>query len=74
MRHPTGCRRSKEIDMNIIIWLVIGGFIGRLASRFMHTSGQQGIVLDVVVGIGGALQCVSYGWLTTSSSFPNCAD
>jgi uncharacterized membrane protein YeaQ/YmgE (transglycosylase-associated protein family) len=48
--------------MNIIIWLVVGGFIGWLASRFMHTSGQQGIVLDVVVGIGGALLG---GWFLT---------
>jgi len=40
--------------MNLIIWLVIGGVIGWLASIAMKTDGQQGIVLNVVVGIVGA--------------------
>ena len=46
--------------MNIIIWLVIGGLIGWLASVVMRTDGQQGIFLNVVVGIVGA---VLGGWL-----------
>ena len=46
--------------MNIIIWLVIGGVIGWLASMLMRTDGQQGIFLNVVVGIVGALLG---GWL-----------
>ena len=33
--------------MNIIIWLVIGGIIGWLASLVMKTDGQQGIFLNV---------------------------
>ena len=41
--------------MNILIWLVIGGVIGWLASLMMRTDGQQGILLNVVVGIIGAL-------------------
>ena len=41
--------------MNIIIWLVVGGILGWLASLVMKTDGQQGIVLNVVVGIVGAL-------------------
>ena len=41
--------------MNIIIWLIIGGIIGWLASIVMRTDGQQGILLNVVVGIIGAL-------------------
>jgi uncharacterized membrane protein YeaQ/YmgE (transglycosylase-associated protein family) len=41
--------------MGIIIWLVIGGIIGWLASMVMKTDKQQGIVLNVVVGIIGAL-------------------
>jgi uncharacterized membrane protein YeaQ/YmgE (transglycosylase-associated protein family) len=45
--------------MNIIIWLVVGGLIGWLASKVMRTDGQQGIVLNVVVGIVGA---VLGGW------------
>ncbi|MDQ6685404.1 MAG: GlsB/YeaQ/YmgE family stress response membrane protein [Pseudomonadota bacterium] len=45
--------------MNLIIWLVIGGIIGWLASMVMKTDGQQGIILNVVVGIVGA---VLGGW------------
>lgn len=40
--------------MNIIIWLVIGGLIGWLASIVMKTNGQQGLILNVVVGVVGA--------------------
>jgi uncharacterized membrane protein YeaQ/YmgE (transglycosylase-associated protein family) len=40
--------------MNIIIWLVIGGLVGWVASMLMGTDGRQGIVLNVVVGIVGA--------------------
>ncbi len=46
--------------MNFIIWLVVGGVIGWLASMFMKTNDQQGIVLNVVVGIVGAMLA---GWL-----------
>ena len=41
--------------MNLIIWLVVGGIIGWLASLVMKTDGQLGIILNVVVGIVGAL-------------------
>ncbi len=40
--------------MNIIVWLVVGGLIGWVASMVMRTDGQQGIFLNVVVGIIGA--------------------
>jgi uncharacterized membrane protein YeaQ/YmgE (transglycosylase-associated protein family) len=46
--------------MNLIVWLVVGGLIGWVASMVMKTDGQQGIVLNVVVGIVGALLG---GWL-----------
>ena len=46
--------------MNIIIWLVVGGLVGWLASVIMRTDAQQGILLNVVVGIIGALLG---GWL-----------
>ena len=46
--------------MNLIIWLVVGGLIGWLASLIMKTDAQQGLVLNVVVGIVGALLG---GWL-----------
>jgi uncharacterized membrane protein YeaQ/YmgE (transglycosylase-associated protein family) len=40
--------------MNFILWLVVGGIVGWLASIVMRTDAQQGIVLNVVVGIVGA--------------------
>ncbi|HWH18177.1 MAG TPA: GlsB/YeaQ/YmgE family stress response membrane protein [Allosphingosinicella sp.] len=41
--------------MNLIIALIIGGIIGWLASIIMRTDAQQGILLNVVVGIIGSL-------------------
>ena len=41
--------------MGIIILIVVGGILGWLASIVMRTDGQQGILLNVVVGIVGAL-------------------
>lgn len=41
--------------MGIIVWLVVGGVVGWLASIVMRTDGQQGLFLNVVVGIVGAL-------------------
>lgn len=46
--------------MNFIIWLVVGGVIGWLASMMMKTNNQQGVILNVVVGIVGAMLG---GWL-----------
>lgn len=40
--------------MGIIMWLIVGGLIGWLASLIMRTDGQQGIFLNIVVGIVGA--------------------
>lgn len=40
--------------MGIIMWLVVGGVLGWLASVIMRTDGQQGIILNIVVGIIGA--------------------
>lgn len=40
--------------INFIVWLILGGVIGWLASLVMKTDAQQGIVLNVVVGIVGA--------------------
>ena len=46
--------------MGIIIWLLVGGVVGWLASLVMRTDAQQGILLNIVVGIVGA---VLAGWL-----------
>ncbi len=40
--------------INLIVWLVVGGLIGWVASLVMRTDGSQGIFLNVVVGIVGA--------------------
>jgi len=40
--------------MGIIIWLVVGGVCGWLASMIMRTDAQQGVILNIVVGIVGA--------------------
>jgi uncharacterized membrane protein YeaQ/YmgE (transglycosylase-associated protein family) len=40
--------------VNFIVWLVIGGVIGWVASMIMRTDGQQGILLNVIVGVVGA--------------------
>lgn len=46
--------------MNFIIWIVVGGIIGWLASLVMKTDAEQGMILNIVVGIVGALLG---GWL-----------
>ena len=46
--------------MNFVIWLVVGGVIGWIASLIMKTDAQQGLFLNVIVGIVGALLG---GWL-----------
>ena len=48
--------------MNLILWLIAGAVIGWLASRIMGTNSQQGLLLDIVVGIVGA---VLAGWFLT---------
>jgi uncharacterized membrane protein YeaQ/YmgE (transglycosylase-associated protein family) len=46
--------------MNIIIWLVVGGLIGWVASMIMRTNAEQGALLNIIVGIIGAMLG---GWL-----------
>jgi uncharacterized membrane protein YeaQ/YmgE (transglycosylase-associated protein family) len=41
--------------MGILVWLIVGGVVGWLASIIMRTDAQQGILLNVIVGIVGAL-------------------
>ena len=40
--------------MNFIIWLIVGGLVGWVASIVMKTNAQQGMLLNVIVGIVGA--------------------
>ena len=46
--------------MSFIIWIIIGGVLGWLASLVMKTDAQQGLLLNIIVGIVGALLG---GWL-----------
>ena len=46
--------------MNFIIWIVVGGILGWIASMIMRTDAQQGMLMNIVVGIIGALLG---GWL-----------
>jgi uncharacterized membrane protein YeaQ/YmgE (transglycosylase-associated protein family) len=46
--------------MNFIIWIIVGGIIGWIASMIMKTNGQQGLFLNIIVGIVGAFLA---GWL-----------
>jgi uncharacterized membrane protein YeaQ/YmgE (transglycosylase-associated protein family) len=58
---PTGCcsdatsHIQKDVPMNLIILLVVGGIIGWIASMIMNTDAQQGVFLNIVVGIVGAM-------------------
>lgn len=40
--------------MGIIAWLIFGGIVGWIASKIMGTDAQQGILLNIIVGIVGA--------------------
>ena len=39
--------------INIVVWLIIGGVAGWLASIVMKTNSQQGLVMDIIIGILG---------------------
>jgi len=47
---------------NLIIYLIAGAIVGYIASRIMRTNSQQGLILDIVVGIIGAFIA---GWFLT---------
>ena len=46
--------------MGIILWILFGGLVGWIASMFMKTDAQQGVGLNIIVGIVGA---VLGGWI-----------
>ena len=41
--------------MGFLIFIVIGGLVGWIASKIMGTDAQQGILLNIVIGIVGAI-------------------
>ncbi len=48
--------------INFVVWLIAGAIIGWLASRLMGTDRQQGLLLDIVVGVVGSFLA---GWFIT---------
>ena len=46
--------------INFLIWIIVGGILGWIASMIMRTDAQQGPFLNIIVGIIGALIA---GWV-----------
>ncbi len=40
--------------MGFILWIVIGALAGWIASMIMKTNAEQGLLIDIIVGIVGA--------------------
>lgn len=40
--------------INFIVWIIVGGLLGWIASMIMRTDSQQGPLLNIIVGIVGA--------------------
>jgi uncharacterized membrane protein YeaQ/YmgE (transglycosylase-associated protein family) len=40
--------------VSFIVWLIVGAFVGWLASVIMRTDARQGALLNIIVGILGA--------------------
>ena len=49
--------------MNLVVWLVVGGLMGGLASVLTRGDGRQAIASNVLVGVTAAL---AGGWFFTS--------
>jgi uncharacterized membrane protein YeaQ/YmgE (transglycosylase-associated protein family) len=48
--------------INFIVWIILGGVLGWIASMIMGTNAQQGTLMNIVVGIVGAFIA---GWVLT---------
>lgn len=49
--------------MGILLWIIFGGIVGWIASLIMNTDSQQGIIMNVIVGVIGAM---IGGWIMSS--------
>jgi len=45
--------------INFLVWIILGGILGWIASMIMRTDAQQGTFLNIIVGIVGAFLA---GW------------
>ena len=41
--------------MGILLWILFGGLVGWIASMIMKTDAQQGLILNIIIGIVGAV-------------------
>lgn len=41
--------------MNVLLWILLGAIAGWIASLIMKTDAQQGALLNIIVGILGAI-------------------
>jgi uncharacterized membrane protein YeaQ/YmgE (transglycosylase-associated protein family) len=59
---PEPCARKKDsfAMLHIVIWLVVGALIGLVAGLLMRGDDEQGVFLNVLVGVVGALVA---GWI-----------
>lgn len=48
--------------INFLVWIILGGILGWIASMIMGTNAQQGTLMNIVVGIVGAFLA---GWILT---------
>ena len=46
--------------MGIFLWIIFGAFVGWVASMIMDTNAEQGTILNIIVGIVGA---IIGGWI-----------
>ena len=70
----TYAHRSKERDLSIIAWLVVGAIAGFIASRLVPGDEGYGVIGGLIAGIVGAMPalysdraCTSTTWPPTSS-------
>ncbi len=49
--------------MGILLWIIFGGIVGWIASLIMNTDSQQGVIMNVVVGVIGAM---IGGWIMSN--------
>ena len=55
LRRPSLPKESQCFSLGIIAWIIIGGLAGWIGSKIMKTDAQQGIFLNIVVGVIGGL-------------------
>ena len=56
--------------MGIIGWLIFGAIVGWVASKIMGTDAQQGAIMNIIVGIVGALIGGFLWGLITGNAMP----